>query len=100
MKAIGVRELKAQLSRFLREVQTGEVVLVTDRGKVIAELRSPTVTPKPESEIDRKLRLMAERGGLRIGGPNNPALYRESPLPPAPEGTAQRLIDEDREDKY
>ena len=100
MKAIGVRELKAQLSRYLRDVQAGEIVLVTDRGRVIAELRSPTVTPKPETEIDRKLRLMAERGGLRIGEPHDPSRYRESPLPPAPEGTAQRLIDEDREDKF
>ena len=100
MKAIGVRELKAQLSRYLREVQTGEIVLVTDRGRVIAELRSPTVTPRPESEIDRKLRLMAERGGLHIGEPNSPERYRASPLPPAPEGTAQRLLDEEREDKF
>ena len=100
MKAIGVRELKAQLSRYLREVQTGEIVLVTDRGRVIAELRSPTVAPKPESEIDRKLRLMAERGGLRIGEPHDPELYRRiPPMPPAPEGTAQRLINEEREER-
>ena len=33
MKAVGIRELKAYLSRFLREVASGEVVLVTDRGR-------------------------------------------------------------------
>jgi len=100
MKAIGVRELKAQLSRYLRDVQAGETVLVTDRGRVIAELRSPTATPAPESELDRRLRRMAEGGSLRIGEPHDPSVYRRtSPMPPAPEGTAQRLLDEDREDK-
>lgn len=100
MKAIGVRELKAQLSRYLRDVQAGETVLVTDRGRVIAELRSPSATPAPESELDRKLRRMAERGSLRIGASHDPSLYRTPPIPPSPEGTAQRLIDEEREERW
>lgn len=42
MKTAGIRELKARLSEYLREVQGGETVLVTDRGRVVAELRSPS----------------------------------------------------------
>ena len=38
---IGVRELKNRLSACLREVAAGEVVLVTDRGRVVAEFRRP-----------------------------------------------------------
>lgn len=34
MKVAGVRELKAHLSLYLREVQAGETVLMTDRGRV------------------------------------------------------------------
>lgn len=30
MKSVGVRELKNRLSEYLREVRSGEVVLVTD----------------------------------------------------------------------
>ena len=41
MKAVGIRELKARLSQYIREVRRGEVVLVTDRGEVVAELRQP-----------------------------------------------------------
>ena len=41
MRTIGIRELKAQLSRTLREVRDGDVFLVTDRGRVVAELRQP-----------------------------------------------------------
>ena len=38
MKAVGIRELKARLSHYVRNVERGEVVLVTDRGRVVAEL--------------------------------------------------------------
>jgi len=41
MRAVGIRELKNRLSEYLRQVQQGERVLVTDRGRVIAELRPP-----------------------------------------------------------
>jgi prevent-host-death family protein len=38
MQVVGVRELKANLSAYLRRVQAGERVTVTDRGRVIAAL--------------------------------------------------------------
>ena len=47
MRAVGGRDLKANLSRYLREVERGEVVLVTDRGRVRAELRAaPETAPR------------------------------------------------------
>src|SRR2546429_9799871 len=36
MKSVGVRELKNRLSEYLREVQSGEAILVTDPGDVVA----------------------------------------------------------------
>jgi prevent-host-death family protein len=41
MKSVGLRELKNRLSEFVREVRSGEDVLVTDRGEVVAELIPP-----------------------------------------------------------
>jgi prevent-host-death family protein len=41
MNAVNIKELKARLSAFLREVQRGETFLVTDRGRVIARLGPP-----------------------------------------------------------
>jgi prevent-host-death family protein len=38
MQTVGVRELKAHLSEFLRRVQAGQRVTVTDRGRAIATL--------------------------------------------------------------
>ena len=39
MKEVGIRELKNRLSEYVRLVRSGEVVMVTDRGEVVAELR-------------------------------------------------------------
>jgi antitoxin (DNA-binding transcriptional repressor) of toxin-antitoxin stability system len=99
MKAVGIRELKAQLSRYLRDVAGGETVLVTDRGRVIAELRAPGANPgAPESDLERRLRVLAARIPLTMGRHRPGFVYRESPLPPAPPGTALRLINEERDE--
>jgi antitoxin (DNA-binding transcriptional repressor) of toxin-antitoxin stability system len=44
MKAVGIKVLKNNLSRYLRDVRAGETVLVTDRDEVIAEIHRPTVS--------------------------------------------------------
>ena len=98
MKAVGVRQLKARLSRYLREVRQGEVILVTDRGHVVAELRAPGPSVLGESDLDRALRRLAERGGLWIGEPHDPLTYRASPVRARP-GTAQELLDAEREER-
>lgn len=98
MKAIGVRELKAQLSRFLRDVQVGEVILVTDRGRVVAELRPPGLGMREESDIDRALRRLADTGALRVGEPHDRDAYRASPVR-ARSGTASRLLAEERDER-
>jgi antitoxin (DNA-binding transcriptional repressor) of toxin-antitoxin stability system len=41
MRAIGIRVLKNKLSEYVRMAESGETVLVTDRDRVVAELRPP-----------------------------------------------------------
>jgi len=99
MRTIGVRELKAQLSKVLRDVQAGEVVLVTDRGRVVAEVRRPDASAWAASPTERAIARLAATGDLRVGerssAPYNS--YRESPITSA-EGTARALLDADRGD--
>jgi antitoxin (DNA-binding transcriptional repressor) of toxin-antitoxin stability system len=98
MKAVGIRELKARLSHYLRDVQGGDVVLVTDRGRVVAELRPPgNDTRSLESATERALRLLAEAGGLLIGEPHDPGAYTASPVEVA-EGTVAELLAEERDE--
>lgn len=41
MKTVGVAELRQNLSRYLRRVERGERLLVTDRNRPVAELGPP-----------------------------------------------------------
>jgi prevent-host-death family protein len=38
MRAIGIRELRQNASRYLRDVERGETIEVTDRGRPVARL--------------------------------------------------------------
>lgn len=76
IRTANVRELKDKLSAFLRDVQRGDIVLVTDRGRVVAEIRQPTLEGQvPGAGGDRSRRLV-EAGILTLGLPNSPEAYR------------------------
>ena len=45
MKSVGIRILKNQLSKYLDYVREGEVVYVTDRDEIIAEIHQPVSAP-------------------------------------------------------
>jgi antitoxin (DNA-binding transcriptional repressor) of toxin-antitoxin stability system len=62
MKSIGVKTLKARLSEYLRLVRAGEVVLVTDRNEVVAELRPTNRQSVVPPTLDDRLQLLAEQG--------------------------------------
>lgn len=93
MKAVGVRELKARLSEYLRMVKQGERVLITDRGEVIAELSQPQ--PSATGPYPPWLLELARQGRVRLGLPNRPDLYKTLE-PIGPPGLAQKLLDEER----
>jgi antitoxin (DNA-binding transcriptional repressor) of toxin-antitoxin stability system len=100
MKTVGVRDLKTHLSAHLRDVARGDVILVTDRGRVIAELRRPRAESKPSLTPDalRRARLV-DRGLLRQAPPAGRPGWK-APLPRLlKKGTAQQLLDADREEQ-
>jgi prevent-host-death family protein len=41
MKSIGIRELRQHASRYLRDVARGEIIEITDRGRLVARLVPP-----------------------------------------------------------
>jgi len=93
MKAVGIRELKNRLSEYLRMVQRGEEILVTDRGTVVAEIRKPGPA---HAEVPYPGLLQAAREGrARLGPANKGDLYPTLP-PLLPQGESGRLLDEER----
>ena len=97
MQTIGIRDLKAQLSRVLREVQQGEVYLVTDRGRVIAEVREPsTDAARALGAVEQGLLRLSAAGELRIAEhPRRP--YRASTVS-MPDGTASAWLNWTRDE--
>ena len=74
MRAIGIRELRQQASRYLRDVERGETIAVTDRGRPVAWL-----VPVPPSggggvaELAASGRLVPATGdALDLGPPVQP----------------------------
>ena len=94
MKTVGIRELKANLSRVLRDVAAGDVFLVTDRGRVVAELRRPDVGAWAATPAQRALARLAAQGSLRVAERPRPT-YGHSPLK-SRAGLSKALIDADR----
>lgn len=98
MISAGIRDLKNNLSRYIRRLSPGDAIAVTDRGRVVAELRSVEGAPgQPARHGTRYSELVAAgviRPAVESGDPlaDWPAA-RTVKLPP---GSVAALIDEDR----
>ncbi len=97
MKAVGIRELKSRLSEYVRLASSGEVILVTDRGVVVAELRQPYTPMNTELPYPGLVELV-RKGKARLGLPNDPELYTRRTVQ-TEAGTAIRLLDQERGDR-
>lgn len=86
VEEVGVRELRAHLSRWLKRVERGDEIVVTDRGAPIARI----VAPSGERIIDR----LAARG-LVIHPPTRPK-RRTLPPPIKASGSVSDLVIEGR----
>ena len=88
-KRAGVRELKTNLSEYLRRVEDGEVITITKRGKTIGRI-------VPEStSLEERIGALVESGFLHWGGkklsPWNPVAVNKGPV------LVSDLVSEDRD---
>jgi prevent-host-death family protein len=63
MLTVGIRELKNQLSHYLRRVRAGERIVVTERGRPVA-----VIAPSPTTEADRHIEALIRAGIVRWSG--------------------------------
>lgn len=91
MASAGIREIKDNLSRYIRRTEAGERVSITAHGRVVAELVPPGAGASASPALDRLLASGAVRPPSEPGDPTEgwPRLR-------LPSGTAAKLIDEDR----
>ena len=78
MKAVGLRELKNRLSEYVRDVRSGESILVTDRGQVVAELNPPGHGASAQG-VAPGLAALVRKGLIEPGAPNEPGRYPRLP---------------------
>jgi len=96
LKTVGIKELKNNLSAYLREVRRGTRVLVSDRNRVVAELHEPTSGYAVDDPMHPKLTEWIDTGVV------SPPATKKAKLPVSPlsleDGTASRFLDEERGD--
>ena len=88
----GIRELKNNLSQYIRRIEAGERVVVTAHGRAVAELVLPC------EAVSGQLAQMIASGVIR------PPVEDGDPLEGSPEirlpaGIAASLIDDDRAER-
>jgi len=93
MRSVGLKILKNKLSEYVRIAAGGETVLITDRDRVVAELRPPQpgrAAVLADAELARAVR----------GGWLTPALDRPGEAPAAaPVAPRAELVAELRRDR-
>jgi len=75
VQTVNIRALKDRLSSYLQRVQHGDIVLISDRGRVVAELRSPTLSGAALDSVGQHLQQLVEAGTIRRGLPNTREAY-------------------------
>jgi len=97
LKTVGIKELKDNLSSYLREVQRGIRIFVTDRNIIIAELHEPLLREVVINDtknqmliewIEKKLVIIPHQKQKKIT-PTSVSCKQ---------GTSLKLLDEEREE--
>lgn len=90
---IGIRELKDNLSRYIRRVEAGERIAVTVDGRVVAERIPPGTTARKSSgrSWDERIAAGILRPPVETGDP-----FEDWPDIRLPPGTAAELVDANR----
>ncbi len=94
MTSVGIRELKNNLSHYVREVVAGRRITVTDRGRAVAELVPPGAAGPRLSRYDELVAAGVILPAREQGDP-----LADFPVLRLPPGSAATLIDEDRGDQ-
>ena len=90
--SVGIRDAKIHLSKFLKMVQKGGEVILTDRGRPVGK-----IVPIQKEDLSLSARIKhLEDQGLLEARPEKGRKKVPAPIP-VPDDIAQRFLREDRE---
>jgi len=93
MKTAAVARLKAELSRYLRLVKSGEEIVVTEHRVPVARL----VPIEPGDIVDEDLRELERQGLLRVGSGKLPKGFWKQRRARDPKGLLRKALMKERE---
>lgn len=99
MRAVGIKQLKARLSEYIRLVKGGETVLVTEREQVVAEIRPARRQATRTGDLEDILDRLAEAGELARASESRRGWTWAPRGIGLPAGTASAVLDEIRGDR-
>jgi prevent-host-death family protein len=89
---VGIRDAKIHLSRYLKLVQEGREVVITDHGRPVGKIVAVDAGDLPlQDRIDR----LVAQGVLEPAAGDR--LRKLPPALPVPSNAAQRMLQEDRD---
>jgi len=93
MASTGIRQLKDNLSQYIRRIEAGERIAITVHGRIVAELVPPgtATSRRGRSRFDELVAKGVIRPPVESGDPTE-----DWPDIRLPRGTAAELIDADR----
>jgi antitoxin (DNA-binding transcriptional repressor) of toxin-antitoxin stability system len=95
VKTVGIKKLKDKLSAYIREVRNGGVILVTDHGTVVAEIRTPQ---REYSRIKRNALRQEWIDSNKLHVPLEGGKKMIKTVVSLPAGTSIRLLEFDRQE--
>ncbi len=95
-KTVGSRELKTRFGTYLRQVQAGTTLVVTDRGRPVAELRA---LQGGQGDLDTRLSELIALGIVSGEVTGRPELESFEPIRSRGAALSEAII-EDREDRF
>ncbi|MBN1962942.1 MAG: hypothetical protein JW841_18570 [Deltaproteobacteria bacterium] len=101
MRAVGIKQLKTHLSRYIDFVRKGEIVLVTDRDEIVAEIRIPSQpTLDKTSRWFYALQEEARQGSIHLAKRKHTILTGPPSLSQSIENNLQSILNQTRTDRY
>lgn len=92
MRRVGTREFKNRLGKYLRAVRSGERLVITARGKAIAEL-GPWRENQAGAGVEERLRELEGQGLIRLA---KKPLRRIRPVESRGKPASQMIIEDRR----
>ena len=90
---VSIRDMKNRLSKYLKLVRTGKEVVITDRGKPVAQLTLVKPTAESEEEVIARINALPwvrPGNGKRVKGAKRPIRLKPG------DKTAAEMVLEDR----